>query len=49
MIGCTFKNCTSLLKMTIPKTVSVIWENAFEDVPYHGSASGARWGANSMN
>ncbi len=47
-----FYNCTSLTNIIIPNSVTQIVNNAFSGVPhieYHGSASGARWGANSMN
>ena len=46
-----FAMCVSA-DITIPDTVAVIGEDAFADVPhitYHGSATGAPWGAQSMN
>lgn len=47
-----FNGCTSLENLVIPNNVDVIGENAFLDVPhieYYGSATGAPWGAKSMN
>ena len=46
-----FANCTSL-DLTIPNTVTSIGTNAFLNVPhitYYGTATGAPWGALSMN
>ena len=48
----SFKNCSSLENLVIPNSVNIIGENAFENVPhieYHGMATGAPWGAMSMN
>lgn len=45
-----FAGCTSL-KITISKTVTIICENAFLEVPnieYHGTAKGAPWGAKNI-
>lgn len=47
-----FANCVRLLPLTVPDTVSTIANNAFANVPhvfYHGNATGAPWGAISMN
>ena len=47
-----FANCVRLLPLTVPDTVSTIANNAFADIPhifYHGNATGAPWGAVSMN
>lgn len=47
-----FANCARLLPLTVPDTVSTIANNAFADIPhifYHGNATGAPWGAVSMN
>ena len=47
-----FKGCVALKNLIIPNSLTKIGENAFQDVPhieYHGKASGARWGAKSMN
>ena len=47
-----FSGCTSLENLVIPDNVVNIGENAFENVPhieYHGIATGAPWGAKSMN
>ena len=42
----------NLKNIIISDSVRYIEENAFKDIPhieYHGSASGAPWGAKSMN
>lgn len=47
-----FKNCTNLSNLIIPSSVVQIDPEAFLNVPhitYHGTASGAPWGALSMN
>ena len=46
-----FAGCTAL-NLTIPDFVKLIQYNAFKNVPhieYHGIATGAPWGAKSMN
>lgn len=48
----TFDSCVNLRSVTIPESVTSIDYRAFYNVPhieYHGSASGAPWGAKSMN
>ncbi len=47
-----FEGCTSLLPVTIPSTVTSIGSYAFSlvrHIEYYGSATGAPWGAISMN
>lgn len=47
-----FTNCRGLTSMAIPSSVSLIGNDAFRTVrhiEYHGTASGAPWGAISMN
>lgn len=47
-----FSGCTSLSSVIIPSTVKRIDNWAFSDVPhieYHGTATGAPWGAKSIN
>lgn len=47
-----FEYCTALTLLNIPNSVTSIESNAFYDVrhiEYHGTATGAPWGANSMN
>ncbi len=47
-----FYYCSSLFSVDIPTTVTSIWEDAFENVRnvrYFGSATGAPWGAISLN
>lgn len=48
-----FADCSNnTLSITIPNTVITIGQNAFRGVnhiEYHGTATGAPWGANSMN
>ena len=47
-----FRNCTDVNNITIPETVISIGSYAFDGVmhiEYHGNATGAPWGALSMN
>ncbi|MBQ9864114.1 MAG: leucine-rich repeat domain-containing protein [Bacteroidales bacterium] len=47
-----YRNCTGLGTLTIPSSVTTIGNAAFGNVrhiEYHGSATGAPWGAYSMN
>ena len=47
-----FCECSSLTNLTIPNSVTEIGDWAFENVPhieYHGTATGAPWGAKAMN
>ena len=47
-----FYGCTGLISVTIPTSVTTIGTNAFAGVrhiEYHGTATGAPWGANSIN
>ena len=47
-----FQYCESLSSITIPDSVTQIDFDAFEDIPhieYYGTATGAPWGAKSMN
>jgi uncharacterized repeat protein (TIGR02543 family) len=47
-----FRDCVSLLNLTIPNSVTSIKVMAFDRVPnviYFGNASGAPWGAKSIN
>ena len=47
-----FYDCTGLTSVTIPNSVTSIGEYAFANVPnivYYGTATGAPWGAKSMN
>ncbi len=47
-----FRGCENLASLNIPNSVTWIGDKAFYDVPhivYSGSASGAPWGAKSMN
>ena len=47
-----FAGCTGLTSVTIPNSVTSIGSIAFDDVPhiyYNGTATGAPWGANSIN
>lgn len=49
--GYAFSDCTSL-DLVVPDTVTTIEQDAFYNVPhitYHGTATGALWGALSMN
>ena len=46
-----FAGCTAL-NLTIPDSVKLIEYNAFKNVPhieYHGTATGAPWGAKAIN
>ena len=50
--GYAFWGCTGLTSVTIPNSVTSIGEYAFANVPnivYYGTATGAPWGAKSMN
>lgn len=47
-----FYGCTGVESITIPDSVASIGSNAFYNVPhieYHGNATGAPWGASTMN
>ena len=47
-----FADCWPLMTVTIPDSVEFIGENAFlnvNNIVYHGNATGAPWGAKSMN
>lgn len=47
-----FYNCNNISSITIPDSVKTIGGNAFYNVPhieYHGTATGAPWGAKSIN
>ena len=47
-----FCDCESLTNLIIPNSVTKIGDDAFENIPhieYHGTATGAPWGAKSMN
>ena len=47
-----FMGCTGVESITIPDSVASIGSQAFFNVPhieYHGNATGAPWGANTMN
>ena len=44
----SFADCMSLINVTIPDSVTLIFGNAFWEVPhieYHGASTGAPWGA----
>ena len=50
--GYVFQNCRGLLSVEIPNSVTEIGTLAFYYIPnivYHGTATGAPWGARSMN
>ena len=50
--GAAFSNCYSLISLTIPNSVTSIGDGAFWVVPniiYSGDATGAPWGARSVN
>lgn len=47
-----FNGCAGLSSVTIPDSVTLIYTDAFKDVPhiyYHGTATGAPWGAKAIN